>query len=78
MARPRAQQIRSLILLRHKPLQELGLIAVLSYTLEGDNNSTAVHSYIGDGIKNDFTAAELTLMGTMDTFLVARVFSLHR
>ena len=78
MARRRERQTRSVILLWHKPLQELGLIAVLSYIIAADNNSTAAYFYTGDGIEDDFTAAEFTLMGTMDAFLVAGDVSLHR
>lgn len=69
MARQREPQIRSLILLRDKQLQERGLIATLSYIIAADNNSTAAYSYTGDGIEDDFTAAELTLMGRMDAFM---------
>jgi hypothetical protein len=52
-----------------KQLQERGLIATPSYIIAADNNSTAAYSYTGDGIEDDFTAAELTLMGRMDAFM---------
>ena len=45
--------------------------AVLSYIIIADTNSTAVYSYTGDAGGNDFTAAEFTLMGTIDAVLVA-------
>ena len=45
--------------------------AVLSYIIVVDDNSTAVYSYTGDAANNDFTAAEFTLMGTINAVLVA-------
>jgi hypothetical protein len=69
VARQREPQIRSLILLRDKQLQERGMIVTLSYIIAADNNSTAAYSYTSDGIEDDFTAAGFTLMGRMDAFM---------
>jgi hypothetical protein len=69
VARQREPQIRSLILLWDKQLQERGLIATLSYIIAADNYSTAAYSYTGDEIEDNFTAAEFTLMGRMDAFM---------